>query len=56
MELMFEIGFPHTEFSVKTVVKYFSPVMFVIYEQIQSLFIYEAIGINNISKGKILQL
>jgi len=31
MELMLEIGFLHTEFTVKNVVKYFSPVLFVIY-------------------------
>jgi hypothetical protein len=56
MELMFEICFHHTEFTVKNAVKYFSPVMFVIYEQIQSFFIHEGIEMNNISKGQMLQL
>jgi len=54
MELMFEIGFIHIEFIVKNVVKYFSPVMFVKYKQIQSFFIHETIGINNVSKGQVL--
>jgi len=54
MELMYETGFLHTEFTVQNIVKYFSPVLFVKYEQIQSFFIHEAIGMNNISKGQIL--
>jgi hypothetical protein len=55
-ELLSEIGFFHTEFIVKNVVKYFFPVMFVIHKQIQNFFIYEAIGTNNSSKGQMLQL
>jgi len=40
MELMFEKVFLHIESTVKKVVKYFSSVMFVKYEQIQSFFIH----------------
>jgi hypothetical protein len=54
MELMFETGFLHTEFTVKNVVKYFSAVIFVKYEQIQSFFICEAIEMNDISKGQVI--
>jgi len=54
MELMFETRFLHTEFNVKNIVKYFSTVMCVIYEQIQSFFIYDPIRINNISNGQVI--
>ena len=54
MELTFEAGFLHTEFTVKNVVKYFSTVMFVKYEQVLSFFIHEAIEMNDVSKGQVI--
>jgi hypothetical protein len=50
---MFEKFFLHIEFTVKNVLKYFSPVIIVKYAQIQSFIIHEAIGMNNISKGQV---
>jgi len=50
---MFEKVFLHIEFTFKNVVKHFSPIMFVKYEQMQSFIIHEAIGMNNISKGLV---
>ena len=51
--LMFENVSLHIEFTVKNVMKYFSPVMFVKYEQIQSFITHEAVGMNNVSKGQV---
>ena len=51
---MFETGFLHNEFIVKNVVKYFSPVMFVKYEQIHSFFMHEAIEMNEVSKVQVI--
>jgi len=53
MELMFETGFFHTEYTVKNLVKYLYPVMFVKYEQVLSFFIHEAIEMNDVSKGQV---